>query len=94
MSETAKTTCVIDWRAFGLGDGGDTGCTGRPIVVVMQACEHEHVAAAKVCGPCLAEFVNYGEPGDWTCGPCLALGHQCMAPLDRHRPDRAESRKS
>jgi hypothetical protein len=75
------SACVIDWEAFGLGWPGDIGCAGTPIVAVMQACEHEHIAAAKVCGPCLAEFLGYGEPGEWTCGPCLVLGHQCMAPL-------------
>jgi hypothetical protein len=75
--------CVIDWPAFGLElpDNG-TGCTGQPIIEITQACVHEHVARAQVCGPCYSEIISYEpDPREWTCGPCVAAGHRCPAPL-------------
>jgi hypothetical protein len=87
------SACVIDWHAFGLAGPIDVGCTGAPIVVVMQVCGHGHVAAAKVCGPHLSEFTSYGDAADWTCGPCLTAGHQCLAPLKVINLDAAPDRE-
>jgi hypothetical protein len=76
------TACAIDWQAFGLEHPGDTGCTGEPIIAIAQACVHEHVARAHICGPCYSEIISYEpDPDQWTCGPCVAAGHQCPAPL-------------
>lgn len=79
-------SCPIDWPAFGLADPEgytrDTGCTQEPVILLTQACVHEHVACGEVCGPCYSEIISYEpDPGEWACGPCAALGHQCAAPL-------------
>ncbi len=77
------TACLADWPAFGLADPGHgLPCSLPAGFNVSQGCVHEHVAASDACYACVAEMLSCGgDPDQWDCGPCSALGHSCPAPL-------------
>lgn len=85
-TDTNPAACAVDWAAFGLADAaaslGLGACAGEASFEISEACVHEHVARSLACHECVAEMLSYeGDPGNWCCGPCAALGHQCPAPL-------------